>query len=270
MKIVLFLFAILLASCSKIDMAMKWADWMIVKETDSYFDLTDTQNKDLKNQVQKDLARVKKENFPQIAKFLRKVADQAEVDKISVEEILQLQNEFQKTVRAALNQFQTTALDFSMKASAEQIEHFKKKYNKQTEKHLDDVKTDKDKFKLQKQRFEKWTDEWMGGLTSEQRVALESDIKAFPFPWDLQIRSREFSLKKFLEAQKSRSTLKTYMDQLEDERDPEYENALKDYQAHLRVYIVSLYRSLSKDQKKYLLKKLRDRAQEFEGLARDP
>lgn len=270
MKIVLFSFFLLLASCSKIDLAMKWADWMIVKETDSYFDLTDTQNKDLKVQVQKDLARVKNENFPQIANFLRKVADQVDADKISVEDINQLQNEFQKTVRAALDQFQTTALDFSMKASPEQMEHFKKKYRKQTEKHLEDVKTDKDKFKLQKQRVEKWIDEWLGGLNSEQRVALESDIKAFPFPWNLQIRSREFSLKKFLEAQKSRSTLKTYMDQLEDERDPEYEIALKDYQAHLRVYIVSLYRSLTKDQKTYLIKKLRHRAQEFEGLARDP
>ncbi len=249
---------------------MKWADWMIVKETDSYFDLTDTQNKELKDQVQKDLARVKKENFPLIAKFLRKVASQIEADKISLDEIVKLQNEFQITVKTALNQFQSTALDFTMKASAEQIEHFKKKYNQQTGKHADEVKTEKDKFKLQKKRFEKWTNEWLGGLTPEQKVALESDIKEVPFPWDLQVRSREVSLKKFLEARRSRDLLKAYMDQLEDERDPEYETALKVYQAHLRNYILKLYQSLSKDQKTYLMKKLRDRAQEFEGLARDP
>ena len=270
MKIFILLFFLILASCSKMDLALKWADWMIVKETDSYFDLSDTQNKELKNQVQKDLSRVKKENFPDIAKFLSKVAGQIEADKISLEEIAKLQTEFQITVKAALNQFQSTALDFAMKATAEQIEHFKKKYNQQTEKHADDVKTEKDKFKLQKKRFEKWTDEWLGGLTSEQKVALASDIKEVPFPWDLQVRSREVSLNKFLEARRSRALLKAYMDQLEDERDPEYEKALKDYQAHLRIYILKLYQSLNKDQKTYLTKKLRDRAHEFEGLAREP
>ncbi len=270
MKIILISLLLLMSACSKMDLAMKWADWMIVKETDSYFDLTDTQNKDLKLQVQKDLARVKKENFPQFAKFLRKVADQIDADKISAEEINQLQAEFQKTVRIALDQFQATALDFSMKASPDQMEHFKKKYNEQTKKHADEIRTEKDKFKLQKKRFEKWIDEWLGGLNSEQRASLETDLKAFPFPWDLQVRSREVSLKKFLDARSSRTLLKNYMDQLEEERDPEYETALKNYQVHLRNYILDLYRSLTKDQKKYLTKKLRDRAQEFEGLARDP
>ena len=249
---------------------MKWADWAIVKETDSYFDLTKAQNKELKQQIQKDLARVKKENFPIIAKFLRKIADQLKADKLSTEEIQGIQTEFQTVVRAALNQFQSTALDFSMSTSPEQIEYFKKKYNAETEKHAEEIKTEKDQFKLQKKNFEKWTDEWLNGLNSSQQVRLEEDIKAFPFPWQLQVRSRDVSLKNFLKARLSRDTLKIYMDKAEDERDPEYEKALKEYQIHLRIFIGSLFQSLTIEQKKYLIHKLESRAQELDVLAREP
>lgn len=246
---------------------MKWADWLIIKETDSYFDLTDTQNKELKEKIQKDLVRLKKESFPPIAKYLRKIADHVETGKITFETISQLQTEALVTIKAALDQFQPTALDFAFNASPEQIDHFKKKYKKETDRRSSEIKTEKDKFKLQKNKFEKWSAQWLENLNTDQEKALVDHIKAHPFPWDLKIRSREVSLKKFLEARKSRSQLKTYMDQVEDERDPEYEVALKQYQLHLKNFILALYQSLTKDQKDHLLKTLRERAQEFEVLA---
>ncbi len=246
---------------------MKWADWLIIKETDSYFDLTDAQNKELKEKIQKDLVRLKKESFPPMAKYLRKIADHVKNDKITFESITQLQTEALVTMRTAFNHFQPTALDFALNASPEQIEYFKKKYKKETDKRIDEIKTDKDKFKLQKKRFEKWTDQWLGDLNSDQENALDEHIKFHPFPWVLQIRSREVSLNKFLEARKSRSQLKAYMDQVEEERDPEYEVALKQYQLHLMNFILKLYQSLTKEQKDHLLKSLKARAQEFEDLA---
>ncbi len=249
---------------------MKWADWLIVKETDSYFDLTDNQNKDLKDQVQKNLRQVKKENFPLIAKLLRKAADQVASNKVTLEVLNQFHLEAQKTLGQAFHQFQPTALEFALKASPEQIEYFKKRYAKETEKHASEVSTDKAKFKLHKKKFEKWTDEWLSGLTPGQREALDAHIKAHPFPWDLQIRSRDFSLKAFLDARGSRATLQKYMDKMEDDRDPEYQKALQAYQIHLKNFILDLYLHLTSDQKNYLLQKLRSRAQEFEVLARDP
>lgn len=246
---------------------MKWADWLIIKETDSYFDLTDAQNKELKEKIQKDLVRLKKESFPPIAKYLRKIADHVETGKITLESVTQLQTEALFTIKTAFDHFQPTALDFAVNASPDQIEHFKKKYKKETDKRSAEVKTEKDKFKFQKKRFKKWTDEWLGDLNSDQEKALDEHIRSHPSPWDLQIRSREFSLNKFLEARKSRSLLKAYMDQVEEERDPEYEVALKQYQLHLKNFILKLYQSLTKEQKDYLLRTLKARAQEFEDLA---
>ena len=270
MKLIPLLFLMLLSSCSKVDTAMKFADWLIVKETDSYFDLTDEQNKDLKQEIQKDLARIKKDNFPKIAEFLRKVAGQVEANKFTLENLNLWHTEGQKTIKDVLNQFQPTALEFALKASQQQIEHFKFKYQKETDKRKKEIETDDDKFKFHRKRFEKWTDEWVGGLSADQRKLLNDDIKAYPFPWDLQIRSRGVSVAKFLEARSSKISLKAYMDKMTDDRDPEYETALKAYQVHVKGFILELYKVLTKEQKAHFIKKLRDRAQEFETLSREP
>jgi hypothetical protein len=248
-------------------MAVKWADWMITRETDSYFDLTSDQNKELRQDIQKDISQVKKENFPAMAQFLRKMSSKIQSNDLSATEVSALQEEGQGIFRAAFHQFQSTAVDLSLKASPAQVEHFIKKYDKKTQQMAEEVETAQDKFKMEKKRFEKWTDEWLDGLNNDQEKYLIDHIKAHPFPWDLQLQNRVFTLNKYLEARKSEESLKTYLAHLEDQKSPEYGKALKEYQTELSHYIFDLYKSMTPEQKKYLAQQLTHRADELEKIS---
>lgn len=267
-KIIVLMLILTSISCSRLGVAVDWADEYILNEADNYFDLSSEQYKEFKPRVEKDIQRIKKENFPELSIFFRKISEKAEKNQINEKEIIALFDEGQGLFRKVLHQFEPTILDFATKATSEQANNFIKEYNKKIEELQDDIKTPSDRLKKQKKRYDRWLNEFIDNMTADQKKALEAEIENNPIPFDLQVKSRNQIRDKFLTVMGNPQELKNFLTNFEKQRSPEYQEALKKYQSGLKSYLWVLFQSLSEGQKTYLIKQLRHRADELEKISK--
>jgi hypothetical protein len=258
---------IIFLGCSRLDLAVNWADDYIIRQADNYFDLSSKQQTEYKVKVQKDIDRIKTENFPKIAKFLGKISGAVDKGAISEKYIADSFDEGTKLFREALHQFDGTAIDFLSHASDEQMKHFVEEFNDKTKGIKEETETPKERMKRQRKTYERWTKEFIGSLSSEQKDILEKQIKNNPYPYELQVKNRETFRDKLLEVHNNPASIKGFVTRIEKQRTDAYDDALDTFHEGLKSYLWDLYRSLSPDQKNSLAKKLNERASELDKIA---
>lgn len=259
---------LLLVSCSRLDIAVRWADDYLLHEVDSYLDLTGDQSKDYQQKLQQDIQRLKKENFPLMAAYLRRLAEHVEKRPLELKDIENYSSEGKKIFNQGMQQFKDTATYIISKTPDSRLERFNQKFAKK----IEDQKKDIDSLQKQKKkslkRYEKWFKEWLGGLRGPQEPALEAHLLAFPYPWDLQIKNRLILKDRILAVRKDNTSLKQILNNYDQERSPEFRQALEKYQMGLQKYLYELSQTLTPEQKKFLVERLRSRAKELENLSK--
>jgi hypothetical protein len=258
---------LLAASCSRLSVAYKLADEYILRQADNYFDLSEDQYSEFKRRVEDDLKRIRDNRAPQASQFLRKILSHVKQNDVTAATVDGLFQEGQTLFDHIVHEFETTAFDLTSQTNSDQIKNFTEEYNEKLNDFKDDVKGPNDRYKMQRKKSLKWTKEWIGWLEVGQEEALEEFIKANPFPFELQVKSRETMRDKFIEAKKDPKRLKEFLKNLNEERDPEYKEALNKYNQALKVFIVDIYKSLNKRQKSYLIERLETRIKQLEDLA---
>jgi ABC-type transporter MlaC component len=164
-------------SCSRLDLAVNLANSYITNKTDDFFDLTSEQSKWLKQALAKDITKVKKTIFPQLATEMFNAAETLSSHKtFDSTVVLTCYKRLEALYYDGLKLFSATAMDMADKIMPAQIEYFQK----QSDKKLSEMKEDPEKKSYNK--IKKHFDSWMGGMTSGQKKELISFIEIYPPP----------------------------------------------------------------------------------------
>ncbi|HEY8270055.1 MAG TPA: hypothetical protein VIG33_04155, partial [Pseudobdellovibrionaceae bacterium] len=111
-------------SCSRLDIAVNWADTYIVSQVDDYFDLTSQQNKELKESLKKDILKIRQEQFLDWARELRRFNKYILEKNLNEETFHKYFAKALDTTRKLQSYFANTAVKFISTTSPAQLEHF--------------------------------------------------------------------------------------------------------------------------------------------------
>ncbi|UXR66193.1 DUF6279 family lipoprotein [Bdellovibrio bacteriovorus] len=273
----IFLFALILASlgCSRLDMVARWADVTAVSRADKYFDLTSAQEKELKKDLQQDINRLRKELLPEVAKSLREL--EPEIKNGHMNPALLAKNFMlvQDYLKKGAAYFKNTAAKTAAQLKKDQFTYFATKVRADIEESKQDNDTADKALRTTYKRYRRSVEFWIGGISAKQQEELESFLKAHPYPWDLQNKSREYSLKLFLDSRQNPEALKKfvldYYTDYESSRLPEFTDALNAHKYAFQIFLAEkFWKGLSPEQKENLQENLIARAEDLEKIAQRP
>lgn len=265
------IFLVLLSGCSRLELALRWADTFVMSSVTDYFELTSEQKSQARGEFKKALAEIQKNDFPGMAKTLRDLADATEKNQINDETL-------ENFLKGVLNAFRTSAVRFepmAQKIVADQVASNFKLFDKEFQKKYDkDLEKSKDPKKHRGQvedRIERFVDETIGYLSDSQEKQLKEWLDQTPSPDALQLESRKIVFEKFKTArteEKSRiEFVHTFFSNWESLQTPAYLAARSEYQKKSKSIMLQILLASDDKQRKNMSKNLRGRADELQKLS---
>ncbi|WII73638.1 DUF6279 family lipoprotein [Bdellovibrio sp. 22V] len=258
------------SACSRLDLAVNWADTFLAAKVDDYFDISSEQKKELKKYLQADFKRLKNELLPQwmdeISKFKSDVA-QGSLTKNRVELYF---NTVMKNVSSFTGHFSETAVSFMASVDSNQLNHFNKAFrDKAKEDHEKISDTQKYRNNL-RDKYYKYFEMFLGDLTAEQKNLIEKHLNETPYPAALKLKNKEHVFQTFLKERGSPEQIalfvKNYSAHPEQYSLPEYKQAYQQYQQSLEKLVVQVLTSLNANQKAELLNNLSEKLAQLERI----
>lgn len=262
---------IFFSSCSRLSLAVRWADTFIVEAVDSRFDLSSEQKSEFQFEVKQSLQQIKSEKFPIWAQQFESWADRIEKEKMteaisfemwdwSFSQFRELSKYANSPMQKLINQSAEKNFEKNQKQALEEIAVQKQKLN-----------SEEKRFEDQKKKYMTWIDFWHGSIEQEQKKKLEASIKENPFPWEASLTHRETQVRRFFELRNDKLALRDWvkksLDNPESVRSKEYKEVLGEWQKKLRISIRDFQLSLSEKQIQDFVKELRKRALELRELS---
>lgn len=256
---------ITMSSCSRLDLAVNLANSYITNKADNFFDLTGEQKKWLKAVLERDIDKVKKTIFPQLASEMFKAAsvlsEGRAVDYTLVYTTYKrLENLFYQTLRI----FSPSAVAFSDKLSPNQLSHFQKEFDGK----IKDLKEDPEDKTYEKMK--KQFDSWAGSISSKQKKEIKSFANINPSPVNEIAYSRQTMAYQFVRLDKN--SRKAYVEKLftnfESARGESYSKIVEDHNKKVVSFVTGMLNKMPQDQKKSLVDIIRDRANQLIKISR--
>lgn len=190
------LFIVMSISCSRLDIAAKFAGTYVVYKADDYFDLNSTQKNWLRAEFEKDFLKIKNQIIPNVSVELSRLSEKVQEKKVFNDQDLLI--EFEKLndfFYESIKLFSKSAINFAGQLSPEQIKYFQNKF----EEGLLDFKknySQKSYSKKLKSSFNNWFDD----LTDSQEENIEEFVLNNPLPIEQIISQRKKLNSDFREA----------------------------------------------------------------------
>lgn len=258
-------------SCSRLDIAVNWADTYIVSQVDDYFDLSSQQNKDLKASLTNDLRDIRSNQFPKWSKTLRQFEKEIRANALTEASFAKYYRDTLVVTQQLMPLFSDTAVRFVASVSRDQLEHFERTLRKKNIENEEKIQNREKSRNESRKKYLRWIEMWIESLTKDQEQLLNQHLNNSPFPTEALIKNRTHVLEKFIEASKSPASLQNFVRKYYSDKnqfaDPDYLQALTAYQANLEKFSYQLLMSLSEKQKSFLCENLTEKASILEKLA---
>lgn len=254
-------------SCSRLDLAVNLANSYIANKTDDFFDLTNEQSKWLKKALVRDITKVKKIIFPQLASEMFNAAETLSSHKtFDSRDVLTSYKRLEALFYDGLRFFSTTAMELADKIMPVQLDYFQK----QSDKKLSEMKHDAEKKSYNK--IKKHFDSWMGGMTSGQKKELKAFIDINPPPVKEVVYNRQTLIHKFVRAYPDKVARRSFVGGLftkyETMMDPSYKKTVTEKNKRVAAFFTNILNNMSADQKKVLIDTIRDRANQLVKISK--
>ncbi|WP_374027428.1 DUF6279 family lipoprotein [Bdellovibrio bacteriovorus] len=274
-NLILGIILLLCTGCGQLDMMVRWADITATSRADRYFDLTSEQKSELKENIQNDITKMRKEMFPEVAKTFRSLEPEIKKEQINKDLVAKNFLEIQSYFKKGTNYFKDSALKTAGTLTKAQFEHFARKVREDITETQEDNETPEEALKTAYKRYRRSFEFWIGGISVKQQDEIEKFLKAHPYPWELQNKSREHTLKLFLAASHNPTALQKfvadYFVDYESSRLPEFTEALNKHKAAFQAFLTEqFWQSLSSSQKNVLRDNLISRAEDLDKIAQRP
>lgn len=248
---------------------------MTVSKVDDYFDLESSQKDQISKDVEKDLKEIRQDVFPQIAKSLRELDVQfSSKDGVQTPLIAKIFDDSESYFKKITIKFENTALKLSTTLSEKQFQHFAEEVREKIEESKEDTDSAAGALKQSMKRYTKTIEFWVGNISRNQKNQLRDFLKAHPYPWALQNKSKQAVLDQFLNSRKNPEDLKKFVKVFAADFDvlrlPEFNQALDAHQAAFQEFFVkTLWPTIEVKQRQELKENLISRAETLEKLARN-
>lgn len=271
-KLILAVITLLgLTACSRIELAYRWGDRLIVSKIDHYFDLTSEQKEKTRGFVKRDLKALLLAQVPVLSAQVQKSVTLMHKRDLNLTEFEAFVEDGRKLFFGAFQQLEPSVTEFLMFLEPKQFEHYEKIALKEQKEKEDDLKDEKSRKKFLTRRIENWFDFLDLDLNKEQKTQFEEYIGQIQYPYDLEFKHQRAMIQKFMtDSKKDKVQFKelihqTFQDPMQF-REKEYKEAMDKYREKSKGYYWSLVQSLTDSQKTKIENKLMKLMGELEKL----
>lgn len=263
-KILLFFFIVfcVVTSCSRLDLAVNLANTYVANKADDFFDLTGEQSKWLKQSLSRDIEKVKKTIFPQLAAEMFKISQSINTQKsFDTNSVLNSYRRLESLFFDGLRMFSPSAVAFADKLSPAQVDYFQK----ESDKKFSEMKEDPNKKSYNK--IKKQFDSWAGGMNSNQKKELKIFVDKNPPPIKESVYNRQSLVHEFVRSYPDKVARKKFVENLfnnyDSMLDPAYKKVLAEKHGRIAAFVTNILNKMGEDQKKTLAETIRDRANQL-------
>ncbi|MFV8257463.1 DUF6279 family lipoprotein [Bdellovibrio bacteriovorus] len=264
--------ALTLTGCNHFGIAFKWADTYIASKVDDYFDISSSQNRDLKKGVQKDLDEIKSDVLPQWIARLKGLQQEVQKGTLDSSRTSFYFDLFLKDVEQINARFADTAGRFLSSTEPKQLDTFAREFEKKTQADLDKFHQTSKYRKEMRNKYTEYFEMFLGSLTSEQEKMIDAHLTSSPFPGELKARNKSHILTRYQQLmttpEAKREFLKTYYNNPAAMDLPEYQTAFSEYKLQLQKLVIEVLGSMDLKQKKNLIENLNEKTAQLEKIAK--
>ena len=271
---VLLITAGVISGCSRFELGYRYADWIIIYQLDSYFDLNGDQ-KDKAEDLVDDLVSWHKQNeLPDYVHYASTVRNHIDAG-LTRKDVSDLYDRYLGLRLRLYNKLIRKAGTFLAMVNAEQLSHLQDRMeedNQKIEKQV--VLPLPERMKIREEQMVEQFEEWIGDLTDRQEKMIEEFNRTLPVWSKDRLAFRKAKQKEFLtEVEKARFDSgkieyflnETMVRDWELERTP-YHRKMRHSGELLRGFLLTMYQTLTSGQKDYLLSRLDDIITEFREI----
>jgi hypothetical protein len=246
---------------------------MTVTKADSYFNLDDKQENELRKEVDKDFSHAKTKVLPEIASSLRAMNKELEPEKVKSVRLIQISTNLESSIKKVTACFSPSAQKLAASLSEEQFQYFYKKMNRDFEESEQQTKSSQRALEKAVTFYADGITSWVGPLTSEQEKELKKFLRINPYPWALQNQSRKKLADQLMNKRRNPQDLEKFVSSLlgdyESFRTAEFQTAIEQHRSALKKFLFEeLWPELTPTQKSTFKTNLTAKAEMLEDLSR--
>ncbi|MBX3019383.1 MAG: hypothetical protein KF767_15965 [Bdellovibrionaceae bacterium] len=259
------------AGCSRLDLALRWADTFVMYSVTDYFELSSVQKTEARQEFNTALGELRREDFPKLSAELRRLADLADQNAFTAENVEEHLKLLQDGFLAAGRRFEPMAQKLIQDQVAVNFKQFDTEVMKKYEKDLKRAQDPAQARSKMKNRAEDIVDDTIEYLTPAQKEAFKGWVQQTTPPQVQQVENRRIVLDKFKAVRADEAARRKFVHDFfhnwESLQGAEYLTARAEYQKKIRDFVIQIATSLEEKQRKNLSEKLRARAGELDRLA---
>lgn len=260
-----------LSGCSRLDLALRWADTFVMSSVTDYFDLTSDQDNKARGDFKAALKEIQKNDFPAFADQLESLATSVEKKEAKDEHVDQFLDRVDALLKRSIARFEPMAQNLLNDQAKNGFKMFDAEFQKKHSKDLEEAKDEKSRAKKASKNVDRFVDETVEFLTSEQKKEVEASIKENPFPHLLQLESRKSLFENFksvrLDDKKRQEFIKTYFTNWNSLQTADYQKARAESLQRVRDLFKKVLSTMTDKQRKNLVENFRVRASELRKIS---
>lgn len=258
--------ALVFTSCSKLSVAVYWADTFAVSELDDYFQISSAQKTETQKSIQLQLSEIRKSDFPKLAELFEEAAGQVEKEKLGKEQILSLRTRLIDLMLSMSKRFEPIILQLMLWEKENNFQKFDLALKEKQEERWQKISSEEKRIKEARRRVDRLYSRSVGYLTDDQEKRLIEVLRSNPL--QLEWENRNIVFQKFVQARPTEmeSFLKKFFHQWESLQSAEYIKARDQYRKNWDEYLLFLLQNLEPKQKSNVIENLREIAAELRSL----
>ncbi|MGE0615037.1 MAG: DUF6279 family lipoprotein [Bacteriovoracia bacterium] len=258
--------------CSRVSIMYRFAGPFVVTAIDKYFDLDSTQAEKTRTLVDKELKGLVQHQIPHVNESLREYLRLVKNPDLTRAQYDAFADRARDKFLAALPQLEGSVKEFTASLTPRQMEHYGKIALENLRKEEERLKSSAGREKQLRQRISFGYDLVGLELNAAQKEQFARFLAESKYPFELEIRNRERTIRKFLEAAKKPDTRDAFLHEILHHplrfRDDAYRKAYEEYRQISHSFQHRLIRSFTEAQQIRIERKVRDLIQQLEELRR--
>ena len=272
-KLLLFLFAIFLTSCSTLSLTYNFADWLLYWKIDRYFDLSSQQKPQLQTQISQFHSWHRQEEIPRYVSFLQTIHNHWQ-DGLNQEELDDLFQQYHRLKARLGTRLASESIGFLTTVHSQQIQHLERAIQIENQELLDQIGEDPDVRKAKRvDSVLEWLEEWLGHIRVSQRQRITQLITEFPDTTESWLQYRKYRQQELIMLLKSHADSSVIQRQIREwfiippKTTPRtYVSAVQESRQALKNTILTIDQMVTPDQRDHVSQRLFTLIQELDSL----
>jgi hypothetical protein len=266
-----------LSSCSRVQLIYEYGDWFLERSLNRSLSLERQKRQDLRQRVKAYFAAHRIHELPHWSYFLHSTADLIEKSSPTEMKIKESVDDLERLLKRSLALGSRSFSEVMLSLDSLEINKMELNLKKENQQRLEELQKESEKKYRTKRydRIEGWIEFFVGKTSKDQKQLIREFVDDFDYKnRSLWVRNRDHQQARFLSFLRSRpglAEMETYLNeqinQPESSRLPEYQKQIDDGKKRFYLFAQRLSESLTSNQKKQFVSRLKSLGRDFTQLA---